>query len=233
MKKILKVIAIIILIFIISFTALSLVYLNMDQYAPSETALATAEEYNIEKVDGNYQTLNDSTVGLIMYPGAKVDPIAYSYLASTGYNVFIIDTPYNIAMFQPNEAQNIMDDNPQIESWYIMGHSLGGVVAYNYETNPEVEGIISLASYPLEDESAVDSPTDVLGLFAANDGLVSEDEREGLPKNSQIVILEGNHAGFGNYGVQEKDDISPTTSDEQNKAIVNEITKFVEADLAN
>lgn len=233
MKKALKIIGLVILIFIVSFTALMLVYLNMDQYGPSETAIQTAEEYNIEKVDGNYQTLTESPVGLIMYPGAKVDPIAYSYLASTGYNVFIIDTPYNIAMFQPNEAQNIMDANPQIDSWYIMGHSLGGVVAYNYETNPDVEGIISLASYPIEDESATDSPTDILGLFAANDGLVSEDERAVLPKNSQIVVLEGNHAGFGNYGVQEKDNPSPTTSDEQNQAIVNEITKFVETDLAN
>jgi hypothetical protein len=233
MKKVLKIVTITLITIIAAFTAITLIYLNMDQYGPSETALATAETYNIEKVDGNYQTLNDTSVGLIMYPGAKVDPLAYSYLASTGYNVFIIDTPYNIAMFQPNEAQNIMDDNPQIDSWYIMGHSLGGVVAYNYETNPNVEGIISLASYPIVDESNLDSPTDILALYAVNDGLVSEDERAVLPKNSQIVIIEGNHAGFGNYGIQEKDNQSPITSDAQNELIVTEINKFVEADLAN
>jgi hypothetical protein len=34
--------------------------------------------------------------------------------------------PLNLAVFSPNKADEVITDFPEIEEWYIAGHSLGG-----------------------------------------------------------------------------------------------------------
>lgn len=77
-----------------------------------------------------------SKVGIILYPGAKVETLAYSYLAeqlaNEGYNVFIPSMPLNFAIFGIDRADEVMQLDESITTWYIGGHSLGGSMAAAY-----------------------------------------------------------------------------------------------------
>lgn len=117
--------------------------------------------------------------GFILYPGARVEPEAYSYLASMlteqGYTVVIPSVRFNLAIADSNKADEMISASP-INSWYIGGHSLGGVAAAMYasESTEQLSGLFFLASYPSIDLSESSLP--VLSIYGENDGLTSEDD---------------------------------------------------------
>ena len=93
-----------------------------------------------------------STTGVVFYPGALVDPRAYVPnllpLAEAGHPVVILKLPYNIAFFDPNGAQAVMDANPEVERWVVGGHSLGGVMASSVagRDDARIRGLLLWAS---------------------------------------------------------------------------------------
>jgi pimeloyl-ACP methyl ester carboxylesterase len=83
----------------------------------------------------------DPSIGLILYPGGRVDPRAYAptarALAEEGYLVVIVPMPLNLAVLAPGRAAEVMAAFPGIKSWAIGGHSLGGAMAANFaHSNP-------------------------------------------------------------------------------------------------
>jgi Alpha/beta hydrolase family len=82
---------------------------------------------------------------LIFYPGAKVDPVAYSEsmqaIAQAGYAVFLEKFPLNFAIISPNRADDVIAKNPSITIWAIAGHSLGGASACLYAKNSSKVGV--------------------------------------------------------------------------------------------
>lgn len=227
MKKVLTVIGIIIL----GLVAVSLIYLNINQYSAS----AESEElFNTNAVEVNdyYEIDHDSNVGLIFYPGAKVDSQAYAYLSEVEEaNIYIADFPFNFAFFNPNIAQVIIEDNNDVDEWYVAGHSLGGVFAYNFAQNnlDEISGVVFLASYPAE-KIPEESPLKVLSLYGGNDGVVgSYDEKlELFNDNSTLYEIEGaNHSQFGDYGLQKGDNEAEISKEEQHQVIVEQIAEFI------
>ena len=83
------------------------------------------------------------TTGIIFYPGGRVDYRAYAplalALAQSGYPVFILKAPLNLAVFDPNGAAAVVSAYPEIDRWLIGGHSLGGSMAASYvDGNPAV-----------------------------------------------------------------------------------------------
>ncbi len=71
--------------------------------------------------------------GLIFYPGGRVDPRAYApmarSIAAEGYLAVIVPMPLNLAVFDWDAADRVMLAYPEISSWVIGGHSLGGAMA--------------------------------------------------------------------------------------------------------
>lgn len=57
--------------------------------------------------------------------------------------------PFNMAIFDADRADEIIDQIPDIKNWYILGHSMGGAMASNYaaKNQDKVDGLILLASY--------------------------------------------------------------------------------------
>ena len=165
-----------------------------------------------------------SEYGLILYPGAKVEPAAYMPLmekiADEGIYCVMAKMPFNFAFFNINAADALMATAPDIKHWWIGGHSLGGVVAATYAADhaDALEGIALLAAYSTENLN-VGSLRAVV-LYGSNDLVVNREslakDAGNLPADSQTVVIEGgNHAGFGDYGAQEGDGDAAISADEQ------------------
>ncbi len=154
--------------------------------------------------------------GLILYPGARVAPRAYAVighaLAARGVATFIIKLPYDIAFFAPDRPTGIIAAHPEIRTWAVGGHSLGGVVASAYAAaHPErIAGLLLYASYPASNLSTALADTAVLSLSGGNDGLATPEKvaqsRPNLPPTTLYRAIAGSvHAFFGDYGAQPGD----------------------------
>lgn len=178
-----------------------------------------------EEPNGNIVFEPDgATTGLIFYPGGKVEHTAYIPLmqacAENGILCVIVEMPFNLAVFDVNAADGIQKEYPQIENWYIGGHSLGGSMAASYlEKNAEdYEGLILLGSYSTADLS--DTDLDVLSVYGSEDKVMNrekyDENKSNLPTNfTEIVIDGGCHAYFGMYGAQDGDGKPSITNEEQ------------------
>ena len=69
--------------------------------------------------------------------------------------------PFNMAIFNKNAANKIIEQYPNIKHWYICGHSMGGAMASSYvsKNKDKVDGLILLGSYIYGDVSDKDALT--------------------------------------------------------------------------
>lgn len=166
----------------------------------------------------------NTTAGFIFYPGGKVEHTAYQPImaacAQRGILCILVKMPFNLAVLDMDAAEGIHAQYPEIEDWYIGGHSLGGSMAASYlASHPEdYEGLILLGSYSTADLS--ESGLDVLSVYGSEDMVINRvkyDEcKSNLPEGfTEIVIDGGCHAYFGMYGAQEGDGIPMITNEEQ------------------
>ena len=183
-----------------------------------------------------------SALGLAFYPGARVPKEAYAYLgqglAKAGYTTVILSLPLNFAIFSPSRARKAIAAIPDIASWVLGGHSLGGAMAASFaSSSPErVVGLLLLAAWPGGAKlSSWGHP--VLSISASNDGLATQAKiaaaRPLLPPQSRyVVIAGGNHAQFGDYGAQPGDGAASLSADAQRRAVTEETIAFLDSILA-
>lgn len=238
MKK--KITLTIIIVLILSLVGGTAYYIN-DYYHAEETAvsLITTPKENVVVTEENgvftFKPQN-ATKGIIFYPGGKVEAKAYAplmhSLAEEGILSVLVTMPGNLAVLDMNAADGICEQYPEIESWYMSGHSLGGSMAASYiaENSQEFDGIILLASYSTADLS--NSDLKVLSIYGSNDGVLNmekySEHKPNLPSDFEEFIIDGGcHAYFGAYGEQEGDGKAKITREEQIEITVDEITKFI------
>lgn len=182
---------------------------------------------------------NSNSIGYIIYPGGRVDYRSYApaarEIAKEGYLVVIAPMTLNLAVLSPNEAQKVMDAYPEIQSWVIGGHSLGGSMAAKFANKePEiVQGLILWASYPASSDDLSDSNISVISIYGTNDGLATVEEinnsRPLLPENTIWISIEGgNHAQFGWYGDQSGDYPASISREDQQTQIIDASLNFLE-----
>lgn len=175
-------------------------------------------------------------IGLIFYPGGRVDARAYAPLAravaEAGYLTVIVPMPLNLAVFDLNAADRVRADFPLITLWAIGGHSLGGAMAAQYACShpATVQGLIFTASYPPCDLAS--SSIRVTSIYGTLDGLASASQVEAsaaqLPPNTTFVRLDGgNHAQFGDYGDQAGDNPATLPRDDQRTQTVAAIVTLL------
>lgn len=158
--------------------------------------------------------------GLVFVPGALVDPYAYlptlaGAVERSGLTVVITKPTLNLAFFDQRPLSTFTAHAPELSSWLVGGHSLGGVRACQLADDPGVSGLILFGSYCANDLSRTSLP--VLSLGGTRDGLSTpakiRDASHLLPRTAAFVEVEGmNHAQFGAYGVQPGD--NPATVDD-------------------
>ena len=178
----------------------------------------------------------NARVGFIFYPGGKVEYTAYEPLmlacADRGILCVLTEMPFNLAVLDVNAADGIRERYPEIESWYIGGHSLGGSMAASYlaKNTDDFEGLILLGSYSTADLS--DSGVEVLSIYGSEDKVLSADKytrnKTNLPEDFSEVVIEGGcHAGFGYYGAQDGDGTPTVSSEEQILFTAEKISEFI------
>jgi pimeloyl-ACP methyl ester carboxylesterase len=177
--------------------------------------------------------------GVVLYPGGRVDPRSYApaarAIAEYGYLAVITPMPLNLAVLNSSAAEDVITAYPEIKTWIVGGHSLGGTMAAGYaEANADiVDGLLLWASYPADDALSARSAPSVLSIYATNDGLSTlediEASRANLPQHTRWVeITGGNHAQFGWYGEQPGDGQATISRLEQQEQIVAGTVQFLE-----
>jgi hypothetical protein len=200
-------------------------------YKPTKEALLLIED----KKDEDHIVFGekDAKIGVVFYQGAKVEAEAYSYLgealAKDGHFVVMPKLPLNLAILGINEVDSVIEQYPEVQKWYVAGHSMGGAMIskYAFQHEDKVDGIIFLGSYPADDFSTKSIP--MLSIYGEVDALATvekiENNKKLMSKNTTMHMIKGgNHAHFGMYGEQKGDNASLITA----KAQRDETVKVME-----
>jgi pimeloyl-ACP methyl ester carboxylesterase len=168
-------------------------------------------------------------VGLVFIPGAKVDPWAYAaklsgVVAEDGITVVITKPTLNLAFFDLRPLDAFTALAPDVDTWMVGGHSLGGVRACQLAS--DADALVLFASYCATD--LADSGLPVLSIGGSEDGLSTPEKiaaaRDLLPADAELVEIDGaGHASFGDYGPQAGDG-EPTITD---PAMTTRLTELV------
>lgn len=215
-------------------------YLNDFYHADMDSIEAFVTEQPVEMKLGENDMLSfepeDADTGFIFYPGGKVEYTAYiplmKELASDGILCVLVEMPFNLAVLDSDAAEGIPEQYPEIENWYIGGHSLGGSMAASYLSGcaEEYEGLILLGSYSTADLS--ETELSVLSIYGSEDQVINREKYDknkmNLPEDFTEIVFEGGcHAYFGMYGEQEGDGTPSITNEEQIRMTEDEIAVFM------
>ena len=223
-----------IMLVVVVLVAACAIYLG-DYYRADEgafAAFASTENITVSTLDNGNVVFEPqgATTGFIFYPGGKVDHNAYQplmeELAREGVLCVLVEMPFRLAVLDVNAADGICEQYPEIENWYIGGHSLGGSMAASYLSDhaDEYEGLVFLGAYSTANLSNTD--LDVLSIYGSEDKVMNcekyDASKSNLPADFSEVVIEGGcHAYFGMYGTQDGDG-TPTISNHEQISITAE-----------
>lgn len=230
-KKVLRItvisIAALLIVFVCGFYIYTLDYYRADNFAVQTVGSNPDRIQRNENLTVFYpEKQSDRNTGLIFYPGGKVEAIAYApllkKLSQNGITCVLVEMPFNLAVFNISAADRIYAKFPEIENWYLAGHSLGGAMASSYvgKNSNKLNGLILLGAYPINN---ADLP--VLAIFGSEDIQLDRSKLEGV--QNKLQIAGGNHAFFGNYGEQKGDGTALITREEQQAQTVEAMITFI------
>lgn len=200
-----------------------------DYYHAEDLAVSVLSQGDNIVQQDNLTNLSPSTpsdTALIFYPGAKVEAIAYlpllDQIRRTGVTCILVDMPFHMAIFDSDAAQDVMEQFPDVEHWYLAGHSMGGAMASQFASQhpQQVDGLILLGAY-LYGDYPVEQTLTVYGSL-------NQSVEDKLDYSENVVEIQGgNHAQFGNYGLQKGDPPATISSQEQQSQTVTAIHDFL------
>jgi hypothetical protein len=208
------------------------------RYAAFPEAVAVAERATSTRGWTVFEPADAPIAGFVFYPGGLVDADAYAplmqRLADGGVLAVLVPMPLELAVFGIGRAAAVLEAFPQVGTWVIGGHSLGGAMAAEFVKGaPEaVDGIAFLASFPAEATDLSALPIAAVSTYGTENGLTPPEGFEAsmarLPPGSDLVVIEGgNHAGFGHYGPQAGDGTATIDREEQQRQTAETLLAFV------
>ena len=200
-----------------------------DYYQAEDVALAVMAQDSTIMVQDNLTILSPSyptDTAMIFYPGAKVEAEAYlpllDQIRQTGVTCILVHMPFHMAIFDANAAEEVIDQFPEYQHWYMAGHSMGGAMASQFASEHPglVDGLILMGAYIYGDYP----DEDTLTIY----GSLNQSVEDNIDYTENIVEIEGgNHAQFGNYGPQKGDLPATITAEEQQRQTVEAIEAFL------
>ena len=215
------------------------IYIYNDNYRANkevEQYLISSQDVEVLAIsEGYYFNGPGENTAIIFYPGAKVEYTAYAKLmykiAENGNDCFLLKMPFNMAIFDTNKADKIID-NYSYENWYISGHSMGGTMACNYANNTKkkLKGVITLAAYPTQ---KISDNLEYYSFYGTEDLILNKEKYEKgqklWPENGKEYAIEGgNHSGFANYGKQKGDGEAKIDQEEQQNYVIQKLCDELE-----
>jgi hypothetical protein len=148
------------------------------------------------------------TAGLIFYPGGECDERGYAEplraIADQGYLVVLVPMPLQMAFLGIDKADDVMAAYPDIETWVLAGHSLGGSMAarYAFNNSAKLDGLMLWDAYAPDD--LTDSGLRVRMIHRADASGDTPDMYVPylplLPEDTEFVPLTGgSHLNFGRF----------------------------------
>lgn len=178
--------------------------------------------------------------GLVFFPGALVDPVAYAPLvramAADGFPAFIVELPRRGTMGGADDPEvderldRVLAMPAAPRRWVVAGHSRGAVVAARIasEQRRGLAGLVLIGTtHPRDvDLSALRQP--VTKLVGTRDGLARasavEANRAKLPPSTRWLWIDGgNHSQFGWYGFQPGDRRATVPASEQRTSMTRAV----------
>ena len=207
------------------------------QSAYGDTVISVADDGGVEI----FPQSGDADTGLIFYVGAQIKPSAYipllARIAEQGYACFVPNLSFNMAALEPKAADDIISAHPEIKSWILAGHSMGGLTASGYadDHRDTVDGLILVAAYANRDMS--DAVLPVLAVFGDTDGVMNKklyDKRLAWnPSDFEEHIIPGaNHAQYGDYGKQPRDNEAAISAEKQQSQTAEIILDWLNRHIA-
>lgn len=226
-KKLL--IAVGILVLLLAVCAGAFFWYVSDYYRAEDVALEVLAQDSGITVQDNLTILSPSVssdTAVIFYPGAKVEAEAYlpllEQIQQTGVTCILVHMPFHMAIFDANAAEDVMEQFPDIQHWYMAGHSMGGAMASQFASDhpEEIDGLILLGAYIYGDYPAEKTLT----VY----GSLNQSVEDHIDYTENVVEIEGgNHAQFGNYGLQKGDLPATISAEEQQRQTVCAIEEFM------
>ena len=150
--------------------------------------------------------------GFILYPGAQCDHRGYANplraIAEQGYLVVSVPMPLNYAILGVDKVREVMAAYPEINTWVLAGHSLGGAMAATFAaSDPDaIDGLMFWDSHAYEgaDLSQMDLPVAQLYRSATDLPMPPNFQANAqyLPVTADLTpVLGGNHMNFGQFDV--------------------------------
>lgn len=189
----------------------------------ARAALESDARVTVTRADGHWAFTppNPAVAGLIFFPGALVDPVAYAPLvraiAGAGYTSLLIEVPRRGA-FGGAEGPEVFDRakaaaaRTGIARWIVAGHSRGGVIAAYVVRDgfPGLAGAVLLGTSHPRDFSLAATLIPMTRVFGTRDTVADVEKldrtRANLPASARIIRIDGgNHSQFGYYGFQPGD----------------------------
>ena len=209
--------------------------------------VAKCGTYAVETIDNNTRYPFDAIIyqpkgvtpkiGIMFYPGMPVDYRDYGpilkNLASAGYLVVSCEFPLDTGALNVTAAEEYVARFPNIDEWFLAGHSHGGGCAC-VEASLNIDqwkGLILMASIPTVLPLPDDYP--VLMFHATEDGAVPKRTNVilcaeiGNTDLTKVTIKGGNHAQFGDYGVQSNDNPSTISAEKQQTIVTTKTLKWL------
>lgn len=200
-----------------------------DYYRAEDVALEVMAQESGISVQDNLTVLSPSyptDTAVIFYPGAKVEAEAYlpllDQIRQTGVTCVLVHMPFHMAIFDADAAEDVIVQFPEIQHWYIAGHSMGGAMASKFAADhpDQVDGLILMGAYIYGDYP----DEDTLTIY----GSLNQSVEDHIDYTENIVEIEGgNHAQFGNYGPQKGDLPATITAEEQQRQTTEAIEAFL------
>lgn len=163
---------------------------------------------------------------IIFYPGAKVEAEAYlpllDQIRQAGVTCILVHMPFHMAIFDADAAEEVIAQFPEVQHWYIAGHSMGGAMASKFASDhpDQVDGLILMGAYIYGDYP----DEDTLTIY----GSLNQSVEDHIDYTENIVEIDGgNHAQFGNYGPQKGDLPAAISAEEQQRQTVEAIEAFL------
>lgn len=217
-------------------------YISLNTLEPLETAQAAMQSTEqVEVIDQEqwieFQPKQPQGVSVIFYQGAFVEEESYAplaqLLAEGGHPVYLMKMPGNLAVAGGNAASKVMEAYPD-QTFVIGGHSLGGAMAARFAAGhaDELAGMFLLGAYADEKGNVSDTSLSVISIIGDKDNVVNrenvEEGRDYLPLDTIYYNLPGgNHAQYGDYGLQKGDGTADINMEEQLKLTADSLLSWM------